>query len=491
MADGIPYPQAPQYNVTNPLQQAEQMQSLGLRGAEMQRVQQAVEQQELVNQSKRVIGELAQQAIDPATNELDMHKLLLTAASHPGARLGYMDLAEKALSMGLLDRQRHNAELEAQQKEFEITGRAFAGLQDDKDVMSNSPAATGKIGAALAQAGMMSGKPSDWGTKRYLEYIKMSKEQGLQPSQFVKQAIMGTQSGLAANKQAMENFQHMTEPVTVMEYDPTTGERVQTSIPRSEWLRRQAGRGNLVGVGSAPPGTARPQEGSPSAPPAPGEMPYGERSVATGLPAGEAEIIKGQSDAWNNLRKEVQEGAESSTASMMQIEDMEGKLKSMGYRTGLFSPEQLQLAKAALYFDPQDSSGALDMIVGAKTPAEAAKVIGTMEAFDKQAIIQKTEALRSSMGSAQKLTNAEFKTFQDALVGLRTSPQGIQEIYKYMKKLNNLVQERANFLEDYTAELGHTPHKHDVVRFEKEWFNHVKAHPQLYKYEGLGAEGEK
>ena len=43
MADGIPYPQAPTYNAPNPLQQMEQMQALGLRGAEMQRVQQATE----------------------------------------------------------------------------------------------------------------------------------------------------------------------------------------------------------------------------------------------------------------------------------------------------------------------------------------------------------------------------------------------------------------------------------------------------------------
>ena len=49
MADGIAYP-APVAGraQTNPLQQMEQMQALGLRGAEMERVQQAVEQQELV-----------------------------------------------------------------------------------------------------------------------------------------------------------------------------------------------------------------------------------------------------------------------------------------------------------------------------------------------------------------------------------------------------------------------------------------------------------
>lgn len=489
MADGIPYPQAPQYNVANPLQQAEQMQSLGLRGAEMQRVQQGIEQQELVNQSKRVIGELAQQAIDPATNEVDMHKLLLTAASHPGARLGYLDLAEKSLNMGILDAQRHNAELDRQAKEFDFTAKAMSGLADDPDVMNNTKAANGKIGAAFAQIGTAADKPRGWATERFLQFQQLK----MKPSSFVQQALMGTQSGREALSNARENFNKMTEPVQVMEYDPNTGERVPVNIPRAEWLRRQAGQGNLVGIGSAPPGTARQQGESPSAPPAtmPGEVPYSERSIATGLPAGEAEIIKGRSDDWNNLRKNVYENAEAATASSMALEDMEGKLKSMGYRTGLFSPEQLQLAKAALFFDPKDQSGLLSTIVDAKSPEDAAKIIGTMEAFDKQSIIDRTKNLRDSLGAAQRITNAEFKTFQDALVSLRTSPQGIQEIYKYLKKLNNLAQERANFLQDYTEELGHTPHRNDVVRFEKEWLNHVKSYPQLYKYEGPSAEGEK
>lgn len=488
MADGIPYPQAPTYSAPNPLQQMEQFQAMGLRGAEMQRVQQAVEQQELVNRSKRAIGGLAQHALDPATGEVDMHKLLGMAAQHPEASLGYVDLAQQALSMGLIDAQRHNQQLEAQAKELDFTAKAMAGLADDPDVRDNSPAANGKIFGAFAQIGMATGKPRNWALQQVLNYQQLQQKGNVQPSQFVKNALSGSEAGRAATTQAMDKFRMMTEPVQVTEYDPNTGEYVPTTIPRSEWMKRQAARGNLVGVGSAPPGTASRQGGSPSVPSA---AEYAGRSVATGMPAGEAEAIKGQTEAWTNLRKDVQEGAQNATASMMQIEDMEGKLKSMGYRTGTFAPEQLQLAKAALFFDPQDTSGALDMVLGAKNPQEAAKIIGTMEAFDKQAIIQKTEALRTAMGSANKLTNTEFKTFQDALVGLRTSPQGIAEIYKYMTKLNKIVQERANFMEDYTAELGHTPHGRDAVRFEKEWFEFVKRHPQLYKYEGPQEQGEK
>jgi hypothetical protein len=489
MADGIAYP-APVAGrtQTNPLQQMEQLQALGLRGAEMQRVQQTVQQQELVNQSKRAIGALAQQSLDPATGELDMHKLLGMAAQHPEAALGYTELLWQAIDMDLINKQRHEKDLDIQAKELDFASKTMSGLADDPDVQNNTPAAKGKILGAFAQMGMATGKPRDWATQRALEYSQLQDQYKVKPSQFVKNALTSSTQGLAALTTARKNFKDMTAPVNITEYDPNTGEYVPTTIPRSEWLKRQAGRGNLVGVGSAPPGAASRLEGSPSVPPA---VPYGERSVATGMPAGEAERIKGQSEAWNTLRHDVQEGAQNATASMMQIQDMEGKLKSMGYRTGMFAPEQLQLAKAALFFDPQDQSGALNMVLGAKNPQEAAKIIGTMEAFDKQAIIQKTEALRTAMGSANKLTNAEFKTFQDALVGLRSSPQGIAEIYKYMEKLNRLVQHRADFLDKYTELLGHTPHKNDTVRFEKEWFKHVQENPGLYSYDGPKAEGEK
>lgn len=481
MADGIPYPQGPSYNVQNPLHQMAEM------GAMAQRAQ-AMQQQELVNRSKMAIGQLAQHSLDPQTGELDMHKLLGLAAQHPDAAIGYPELAHQALQMGLVEAQRHNQQLEGQAKELDFAGKAMASLMQDPDIQNNTPNAVGKIGAAFAQIGNAAGKDPKWATQQLLNFTKMQQENKMSPSQFVRNAAMSSTQGLEVLKNSQEMFKTMTAPVNVMERDPQTGAYVQTSIPQSEWLRRQEARGNLAGIGSAPPGTASRLEGQPSAPPA---APYGERSVMTSAPIGEAEYAKGQSDAWLNLRKDVQEAGQNATASMMQIEDMEGKLKSMGYRTGTFAPEQLQLAKAVLFFDPNNKSGALTQILDAKNPQEAARLIGAMEAFDKQAIIQKTEALRTAMGSANKLTNAEFKTFQDSLVGLRTSPEGIKEIYKYMEKLNKIVQARVEFLDDYEQELGHTPHGRDAVRFEKEWFKFVKDNPSLYKYEGPKAEGEQ
>lgn len=481
MADGIPYPQAPRFQTENPLQQMSQMSAMAQRA-------QAMEQQELVNRSKIAIGNLAQQSLDPNTGELDMHKLLGLAAQHPDAAVGYTELAHQALQMGLIDAQRHNQQLEAQGRELDFMGKAFSGLVDDPDVMNNTDAAKGKVAGALAQIGMATGKDPKWATEQLVNFSKLQAENKMPASQYVRNAIMGSTQGLEALKASRENFKYMTEPQTITELDPTTGEYVQTTIPRSELLQRYQGRGYLAGTGSAPPGTASRLEGQPSVPPA---APYGERSLMTGVPTGEAEFAKGRTDAWNNLRKEVQESGQNATTSMMQIEDMEGKLESMGYRTGTFAPEQLQIGKAALFLDPENKSGMLTSVMNAKDAKEAARIIGAMEAFDKQAIIQKTEALRTAMGSANKLTNAEFKTFQDSLVGLRTSPEGIKEIYKYMEKLNKIVQARVMFLDDYEQTLGHTPHGRDAVRFEREWFKFVKDNPSLYKYEGPKAEGER
>ena len=67
-------------------QQMEQMQALGLRGAEMQRVQQATEQQGLVNRAQQGLGQLMQQHVNPETGDVDINKLLVDAAQHPDAK---------------------------------------------------------------------------------------------------------------------------------------------------------------------------------------------------------------------------------------------------------------------------------------------------------------------------------------------------------------------------------------------------------------------
>jgi len=87
------------------------------------------------------------------------------------------------------------------------------------------------------------------------------------------------------------------------------------------------------------------------------------------------------------------------------------------------------------------------------------------------------------MGASNKLTNAEFKTFQDALVGLRTSPEGAKDILAYMEKMNNLMLLRNKFLNKY-EELHGTPKGRDAVKFEQAWTGYVLSRPELYKFGG-------
>ena len=63
MADGIPFPQAPQPRIANPLETASQMQGLATRGIEAQRAQQALEQQAQDYAAKQAFGQMMQQHI--------------------------------------------------------------------------------------------------------------------------------------------------------------------------------------------------------------------------------------------------------------------------------------------------------------------------------------------------------------------------------------------------------------------------------------------
>ena len=83
MADGIPYPQAPQYNVPNPLQTMQQMQALSARGVEMERAEQTMEQQRLTFGAKQALGAIMQKHINPENGQFDHVRAFGDIAAHP------------------------------------------------------------------------------------------------------------------------------------------------------------------------------------------------------------------------------------------------------------------------------------------------------------------------------------------------------------------------------------------------------------------------
>jgi hypothetical protein len=395
MADNIftPAPPMPRFEQQNPLQMASEMQKLMAGSQQMQQQQEAMRMQMLQNKAKETIGALAAQSFDPKTGELNLDKLLGDAAQHPDAAVGYPELVKQALDQKLISAQRHGVDLENRGKELEMLSGSMAGLVNDPDIQNNTPAAVGKIAGAFAQLGMSTGKPRGWAAERLLEVKGLLNDNKMSPKQFVQNSIMQTKNGREALASSLDQFRQATEPVKTMEAErgpdgQETGRYVETMIPRHEYNRRMEARfGNPMSPVSAPSGGMGRQEQQPSAAPAAMGLP-------TGVPSGVTET---------SLQSKM------ATDSMMQIADMSGKLEKMGYNTGLFAPEQMNLAKAVMFIDPNNESGALDYVVSEKDPQKAAKVIGTMEAFDKQAILQKTEALRQAMGSAQNLLTQSSK----------------------------------------------------------------------------------
>lgn len=461
MADGMNFTQYQPPQQTNPLQDMGQMQAMMARGQEMQ-------QQAAVNKAKMALGQIAQQAYNPETGEMDMNKLLSIAATHPDAALLYPDMAKDALQMGLISAQKHNAELEGKQTELKIVGNAFAPLLEKDNPSEQDLAGT------FAQLGNALQKPSGWAAQQLVQF-KQLKQNGLSEKQFIKNAALQTEIGQRTLENTRETWKAMNEPVTVFENG------AMTPITRAEFLARQQAHGNLVAGGLAPSsGMAGRGEGAPSISP----PDYSERSIASAPPPGYEEEVKGKVDAWNKLRNEVAEGSQTATQSEMQINDMSKKLEDMGYRTGTFSPELMQIAKAALSWDKTDPLGLATKVLDAQTPEEAMKIVGLSEAFDKQSLLRKVEALRQAMGSgAARLTQGEFQKFQDNLESLRTSPRGIAEIFNYMQKLNRLAQTRSLYLTRYEERLGHTPIRNDAVRFERAWGDFVAQNPGLYSFE--------
>lgn len=458
----IPFPQAqapapPQ----NPLQMAEGYQRLAQQ-------RQQFEQQQLENNAKRALGDLAQQAFDPATGQLDTNKWLSMAAQHPQASLLYPELAKDALQMGLLDAQKHGQQLENNRKELEFTNTAMAGLAGKQEITD------GDIAGEFARIGVSTGRGSKWATEKFMEYSAGRKANMFTPQSFVQNALKASDVGLKALQNSGGTFDQLTKQMEV--FNPATEQR--ESIPMQEVLRRQ-GYGMAQGGGVAPPPSGVGQGSQPSS-----DSPAATKGVAVAPPLGEETYQMGKAKQWDELRNNVAQGAESATAAQMQLGEMNSLLEQMGYDTGMFSPEKLQLAKVFYAIDPSDQFGVLRTIEGAKSADEAVKKIGASEAFDKLAVIAKTEALRAAMGASNKLTNAEFKTFQDALVGLRTSPEGAKDILAYMEKMNNLMLLRNKFLNKYEELHGTTPKGRDAVKFEQAWTNYVLGRPELYKFGG-------
>ena len=124
MADGIPFPQAPQPRISNPLETASQMQGLAQRGIETERAQQALEQQAQQFAAKNAIGQIMQQHIDPATGEVDLHRVIIDAGKHPAAAMEVPGLYKYLKEQGEIDERILQAKAQNEMTKMDVFSKA-------------------------------------------------------------------------------------------------------------------------------------------------------------------------------------------------------------------------------------------------------------------------------------------------------------------------------------------------------------------------------
>jgi hypothetical protein len=155
----------------------EQMQGLALRGIEAQKLQQATEQQALMNRAQMGLGQIMQQHINPETGDVDINKVLVDAAGHPETSLLFPKIASDALTMKLTNQQLLNSKLEGAMKKQEIMANTSASYLDKAaktgDVLTKQDLAG--IYGEMVTAGVLSSEEAVKGLA-FISTQKMSPE---------------------------------------------------------------------------------------------------------------------------------------------------------------------------------------------------------------------------------------------------------------------------------------------------------------------------
>jgi hypothetical protein len=260
MADGIPYPQAPTYSTPNPLQQAEQFQAMGLRAAEMERVQQQTEQQGLINRAQIGMGQLMQRHVDPATGDVDINKFLVDAAQHPDVAVMFPAIAKDALSQRLTNGQILGAQLENAKKQQEFLATTAASYGDKFAKTGTKPTwqDIASIYAEAQSAGVVT-------REQALQGLLFAKQSGQQPEVLIRNLGARSAQGLQMLDAANATTRQLQEFIDVV-----SPEGVPGKITREQALQQAGAAPSPYAAGGAPAPRAAEavREGEqPSAPP--------------------------------------------------------------------------------------------------------------------------------------------------------------------------------------------------------------------------------
>lgn len=470
MADGIPYPQAPTYNAPNPLQQMEQMQALGLRGAEMQRVQQATEQQGLLNRAQIGMGQLMQQHVDPNTGEVDINKFLVDAAQHPDVAVMFPAIAKDALANKLTSAQVLGAQIDNAAKQQSFLANTAASYSD-KYAKTGAKANWQDIASIYAEAQAAGVITRD----QALQGLLFAKQSGQQPENLIRNLGARSAQGLQALEAAGQTTKYLQELVNVVSPEGTP-----MQITREQALQ-QAGAAPspyAAGGASAPRLAPEAREGaSPSAPP-----PAPMRGIPTGQSPQALKYQEQQLSQFNDAEKQIQQNARGAVVVQQRLDEAVDALKD--FKTGPGTEAMSKLAGLAKFFGRDDLAATMLGNPGSKDAFASA------QEFVKLMVPNSLELLRNTLGGQGRITNLEVEQFLKANPNLETDPKAIEKMFNFMRRVGDIAKAEQKAFLHYKRQAEKTG-KFDVTQFDNDWFDYLREKGELkaggYKIQQPGA----
>lgn len=475
MADGIPYPQAPQYNVPNPLQTMQQMQAMSARGVEMERAEQAMEQQRLTFAGKQALGAIMQKHINPETGQFDHVNAFGDIASHPELSVIVPDVMDNMIRLQGTQAEVLQRQLEYKSKAASIDSE-YAAEALKRAELPNADygsIATDYVSKRLA-VGTIDKKDAPALTNYLVQLAK-------NPSDFRRSMFQSAQFGEAAQKSLEAAGLGLAQITGMQEYfDPQTGLKRKAPaymVPGALSPQQQelAPMG-LQGAGSAAVGSSAGlpvREGaSPSAPP---PAPYEGMALE---PTSEMEQRKAflsdtKGEHW--LRKDITEAereanvaAEAETKMLQQMDLLRQFEQGPGMDT------RAKLAETARALNMPESI--VNSLVGAKPGSKDA--VAAMQAARKHIFEMTTSNLRENMPGSQRFTNFDLQSAQKATPDLSMTKEGTNIIMGHLQNAINIAKERAKVVGQYAdwsvQNAAHTRafkqhHLEDSVR---KWLTH-------------------
>lgn len=466
----IPFPQAPEsprFAQPNPLNTMEQMQGLALRGIEAQKLQQATEQQALMNRAQAGLGQIMQQHVNPQTGDVDINAVLVDAAGHPETSLLFPKIASDALTMKLTNQQLLNAKIDGAMKKQEIMANTSASYLDKAaktgDVLTKQDLAG--IYGEMVTAGVLSSEEAVKG----LAFITSQK---MNPETLIRNMAQRSAQGLKqmeASKQTLASQYEMMSGQTA-EGTPFQAPRAELpgtlppgvgATPRSQVAPQAPAEEDVAQGGVAPPaeGAARSQ----AQPSGPATTP----GIRTGLSPAEQASMKPYQDyqegkgPWRDEEKKI---ATNATVAM----DLESRLTKAKdalseFKTGPGMETRSKLAKAAQALGMEDLAASLLGAPGSK------KALPSMQYIEKQMTKNAFEELKTALGGQGRFTNLEVENFLKSNWNLETDPRAIETMFNEVHRIAQIAKYEALAAERYgmhSRSKYRDPESFNVLHFD-------------------------